>query len=284
MRGTPPHTAPAGPNAQQGTCTKGPGPRVCIPAATAGEQQTPTTCHKDRQPGESGRLAPHAPRRGERGPAVRAGHRIPTQARPCLPQVRNGPRPPALRAGVRWRVSLSSASTRRPLGAQEKSPGQPHSSRRQPARAYATGLVPGSPTKPSNVRNTGTYTGHNRHRKARADPYLVPALRHSDSLMAEPTAPRNTRPRSPTLDEAHVVIRALGLQSRGRGPPQEDTDSDSDLDVIPTAPAHGAPAARALPADSIQALCPAWKRSTAPERAGAPGNTPGPPQTTGHHL
>ena len=30
--------------------------------------------------------------------------------------------------------------------------------------------------------------------------------------MAEPAAPRKTRPRSPTLDEAHEVIRALGLR------------------------------------------------------------------------
>ena len=39
-----------------------------------------------------------------------------------------------------------------------------------------------------------------------------PALRHSDTAIAEPGAPRKTRPRSPTLNEAHEVIRALGLR------------------------------------------------------------------------
>ena len=83
------------------------------------------------------------------------------------------------------------------------------------------------------------------------DPNLLPALRHSDTTMAEPRAPRNTRPPSPTLDEAHKVIRVLGLRSRGRGSPQEDTDPDSDVEVIPTAPADGKPAQPAPP--------PAWK-------------------------
>ena len=83
------------------------------------------------------------------------------------------------------------------------------------------------------------------------DLYLIPAIRHSDTTMAEPTAPRNTRPRSLKLDEAHKVIRALGLQSCGEDPPQEDADSDSDLEVIPTAPARGAPAGPTTPAGSI---------------------------------
>ena len=39
-----------------------------------------------------------------------------------------------------------------------------------------------------------------------------PALRHSDTTMAEPAAPRKTRPRSPTLGAAHEVIKALGLR------------------------------------------------------------------------
>ena len=36
-----------------------------------------------------------------------------------------------------------------------------------------------------------------------------PALRHSDTTMGQPAAPRKTRPRSPTLDAAHELIRAL---------------------------------------------------------------------------
>ena len=101
---------------------------------------------------------------------------------------------------------------------------------------------------------------HDRHRKATDDPYLIPALRHSDTTTAEPIAQRNTRPLSPALKEAHAVIRALELQSRGRGPPQEDMGSDFNLEVIPTAPLNGAPAGPTPPAGSIQALCPAWKR------------------------
>ena len=57
-----------------------------------------------------------------------------------------------------------------------------------------------------------------------------PALRHSDTAMAEPAAPRKTRPRSPTLDEAHEVIRALGLRNGEGDPPQGDAGTDSDLE------------------------------------------------------
>ena len=79
--------------------------------------------------------------------------------------------------------------------------------------------------------------------------------------MAEPTAPHKTRPHSRTLDAAHEVIRALGLQSRGGDPPPwEDADTDSDPDLIPAAPARSAPAGPTPPAGSSQALCPAWKR------------------------
>ena len=78
--------------------------------------------------------------------------------------------------------------------------------------------------------------------------------------MAEPAAPRKTRPRSPTLDEAHEVIRALGLRDGEEDPPQEDTGTDSDLEALPEPPAGGAPAEPAPPAGSVSAICPAWKR------------------------
>ena len=87
-----------------------------------------------------------------------------------------------------------------------------------------------------------------------------PALRHSDIAMAEPAAPRKTRPRSPTLDEAHEVIRALGLRDGEGDPPQEDAGTDSDLEALPEPPAGGAPAEPAPPAGSVSAICPAWKR------------------------
>ena len=87
-----------------------------------------------------------------------------------------------------------------------------------------------------------------------------PALRHSDTTMAEPAAPRKTRPRSRTLDEAHEVIRALGLRDGEGDPPQGDAGTDSALEAVPEPPTGGAPAEPAPPAGSVPALCPAWKR------------------------
>ena len=78
--------------------------------------------------------------------------------------------------------------------------------------------------------------------------------------MAEPAAPRKTRPRSPTLDEAHEVIRALGLRDGEGDPPQGDAGTDSDLEAVPEPPTGGAPAEPAPPAGSVPALCPAWKQ------------------------
>ena len=87
-----------------------------------------------------------------------------------------------------------------------------------------------------------------------------PALRHSDTAMAEPAAPRKTRPRSPTLDEAHEVIRVLGLRDGEGDPPQGDAGTDSDLEALPEPPTGGTPAEPAPPAGSVPAICPAWKR------------------------
>ena len=77
--------------------------------------------------------------------------------------------------------------------------------------------------------------------------------------MAEPAAPRRTRPRSPTLDAAHEVIRALGLRGRDGDPPQEDAAADSNLEMISGPPAGSAPGPTP-PVGSLPALCPAWKR------------------------
>ena len=87
-----------------------------------------------------------------------------------------------------------------------------------------------------------------------------PALRHSDTTMAEPAAPRKTRPQSPTLDAAHEVIRALGLRGGDGGPPQEDADANCDLEIIPGPLAGSPPAGPTRPAGSVPVLCPAWKR------------------------
>ena len=87
-----------------------------------------------------------------------------------------------------------------------------------------------------------------------------PALRHSDTTIAEPAAPRKTRPRSPTLEAAHEVIRALGLRGGDQDPPQEDAGADSDLKIIPESSAGSAPAEGTPPAGSVPALFPTWKR------------------------
>ena len=78
--------------------------------------------------------------------------------------------------------------------------------------------------------------------------------------MAEPAAPRKTHTRSPTLDAAHEVIRALGLRGGEGDPPQEDAGTDSDLEEIPEPSTGSTPAEPAPPAGSVPALCAAWKR------------------------
>ena len=50
-----------------------------------------------------------------------------------------------------------------------------------------------------------------------------PALKHSNTAMTEPTAPRKMRPRSRTLDAAHEVIRAPGLRGSDEDPLPQGT-------------------------------------------------------------
>ena len=78
--------------------------------------------------------------------------------------------------------------------------------------------------------------------------------------MAEPAAPDKTRPRSPTLEAAHEVIRALGLRGNEGDLPHEDADADSELEIVPELPADNTPVEPLPPAGSLPALCPAWKR------------------------
>ena len=78
--------------------------------------------------------------------------------------------------------------------------------------------------------------------------------------MAESAAPRKKRARSPMLDAAHGVIRALGLRGGEEDPPQKDAGADSDLEIIPEPPAGSTPAEPAPLAGSVPTLCPAWKR------------------------
>ena len=91
--------------------------------------------------------------------------------------------------------------------------------------------------------------------------------------MAEPAAPRKTRPRSRTLDAAHEVIRALGLSGGEGDLPQEDA---------------GRGLRPAPPAGSVPALCPAWKRGHCtgedwcPQRHPRPGTEDGALPAVGH--
>ena len=89
--------------------------------------------------------------------------------------------------------------------------------------------------------------------------------------MAERTAPRKTRPRSPTLDVEHEVIRALGLRGGDGDHPLVDADADSDQEMVPEASLGSAPAGPAPPAGSVPALCHAWKRGHCTEEGWCPG-------------
>ena len=106
--------------------------------------------------------------------------------------------------------------------------------------------------------------------------------------MAKPAATRKTRPRSPTLDAAQEVIRALGLRGRDEDPPQEDADADSDLKMVAGPPAGSVPTEPTPQAGSVPTLCPAWKRGhcTGEDRCRRQHPRPGPDDgalpTVGH--
>ena len=94
--------------------------------------------------------------------------------------------------------------------------------------------------------------------------------------MAEPAAPRKTRPRSPTLDAAKEVIRALGLGGGEGNLPQEDAGADSDLEIVPEPSAGSTPAEPAPPAGGVPTLCPAWKRGQCTGEGWSPEQHPQP--------
>ena len=94
--------------------------------------------------------------------------------------------------------------------------------------------------------------------------------------MAEPVAPRKLRPRSPTLDAAHEVIRALGLRGGEGDLLQGDAGADSDLDEIPEPFTGSTPAGTAPPAGSLPTLCPAWKQGHCTGEGWCPKQPPQP--------
>ena len=78
------------------------------------------------------------------------------------------------------------------------------------------------------------------------------------------------------LDEAHEVIRALGLRDGEGDPPQGDGGTDSDLEAVAEPPTGGAPAEPAPPAGSVPALCLAWKRGRCTGEGWCPKQHPEP--------
>ena len=94
--------------------------------------------------------------------------------------------------------------------------------------------------------------------------------------MAEPAAPRKTRPRSLTLDAAHEVIRALRLRDGEGDPPQGDAGTDSDLEAVPEPSTGGTHAEPAPPAGSVPTVCPAWKRGHCTGEGWCPKHHPQP--------
>ena len=209
---------------------------------------------EEGQSGEGQRLTSDAPQHGGRRPPFGDALPPPPQrATPARKGTRCGagagpPRPHRPRPGHVGHGTLAARSRGRPGEGQRLTPDAPRNAGKRPP--------PGTPIRhPHNEQRTNAPT--HQPRDIRTPP---PALRHSDTTMAEPAAPRKTRPRSPTLEEAHEVIRALGLRDGEGDPPQGDAGTDSDLEAVPEPPTGGAPAEPAPPAGSVPALCPAWKR------------------------
>ena len=143
---------------------------------------------------------------------------------------------------------LPAPEDRRPGEGQRLTPDAPRNGGRHPSR--------GRPSATPTTSNAPTQKKH-QPRDIRTPP---PALRHSNTTMAEPAAPRKTRPRSPTLDAAYEVIRALRIRDGEGDPPKGDAGTDSDLEAIPEPSTGSAPTEPAPPAGSVPTLCPAWKR------------------------
>ena len=256
----PPGTAPHHPRvtqSPQAMQAKGTvlGPRTHTPAPTARGWRTPTARPMDGQSGEGQRLTSDAPHHGGRRPPVgtlfrhpHSEQRRPARAHAVEPVL--GPHARTDRARDTWVTEpwLPAPEDGRPGEGQRLTPDAPRNAGKRPP--------PGTLIRhPHNEQRTNAPT--HQPRDIRTPP---PALRHSDTTMAEPAAPRKTHPRSRTLDEAHEVIRALGLRDGEGDPPQGDAGKDSDLEAVPEPPAGSAPAEPAPPAGSVPALCPAWKR------------------------
>ena len=210
---------------------------------------------EDGQSGEGQCLTSDAPHHGERRPPpgtlFRHPHseqRRPARAHAVGPVLGPHTRTDRTQDTLVTEPWLPAPGHGRPGEGQRLTPDAPRNARKRPP--------PGTPIHhPHNEQRTNAPT--HQPRDIRTPP---PALRHSDTTMAEPAAPRKTRPRSPTLDEAHEVISTLGLRDGEGDPPQGDAGTESDLEAVPEPPTGGAPAERTPPAGSVPAICPAWKR------------------------
>ena len=247
----PRHTVPTG-HASQGDGVGPPRPHTCAHSTWVADPNSPPN---GRAVG--GGTAPDLRRPSPWWKAPPLGDALPPppqRATPARKGARCGagagpPRPHRLRPGHVGHGTLAARSRGRAAG------GGTAPNTRRPSQCWKA-PPPGAPIRhPHNEQRTNAPT--HQPRDIGTPP---PALRHSDTTRAEIAAPRKTRPRSPTLDEAHEVIRALGLRDGEGDPPQRDAGTDSDLEAVPEPPTGGAPAEPAPPAGSVPALCPAWKR------------------------
>ena len=140
-----------------------------------------------------------------------------------------------------------------------------------PRNGAATDRGGGAPSADTHTRMPACGTGvqappptprraHSRctsHGKSAPHPLL---LGTATQQWRNPQPGAKTRPRSPTLDTAHEVIRALGLRGGKGDPPQEDAGTESDLKEIPEPSTGSTPAEPAPPAGRVPTLCPTWKQ------------------------
>ena len=270
--GTAPHQ-PRGTQPPQGMQARGTvlGPHTHTPAPTARGYGTPTARPMGGQSGEGQRLISDAPHTMVEGtPPGDALPPPPQRATPARKGARRGagagsPRPHRPHPGHRDRGTPATRSRGRAAG------GGTAPDTRRPSQWWKA-PPPGTPFRhPHNEHRTNAPT--HQPRDIRTPP---PALRHSDTAMPEPGAPRKTHPRSPTLDAAHEVIRALGLRDGKGDPPQGDAGTDSDLEAIREARPRNLRRRRAACPPSA----PRGNGATAPAKAGAPNSTLSPAPMT----
>ena len=155
----------------------------------------------------------------------------------------------------------------------ERSPGS--NAGDQLAEEYDAEPTSGSPTRTpphqEHMQQNRPPQAQKSHR--RSAPHPLPssqAQQHSNDGANSPTQ------NAPPISDAGRGTRGhqgaeTPRQRRPPPPPTENTDTDSDLEMVPEALAGSAPAMPASLAGSMQALCPAWKRSHLTREGWCPG-------------